>query len=1015
MAKSKIIILKATLNILKIMTTTNSIKTANKLLRANRLDDAKREYQKLIELRPKLAWNYYYLGQFFAKQNKWQDATTQYRHAIKLNPNSANLHNALAEALIQQGELDEAINYSQKAISLEVDVAIYHKTLAEAYEAKSDLAAAFKVWETIIGINSNHLTATKKLDLLKTDAAQDFINQGDKLNKEGKIKEGVEYYQQGLTLNPMQPMPVYRTCGNNLITLRRFKEAETVFQKLKEVHPDLPDGYGGYAGLTHYLKDWELALERWEEAIAKFPEHLGFQTNKGNTLINLSRFDEAEALFLELKEKYPHQPHGYDGYGRVAQSLFDWELTLERLEDAIAKLPKHFNFYLQKGDVLINLFRYQEAETWFEKVTSEFPHQHEGLFKSGYLASRLGNREIALQKFERAIQNFPKHIPAYCEAARELKLMGRFAEAEEKILQALERDPNHLKALLQGGILASQQSNRELALERFERIIEYYPPQKSIDAHILAATELKYLGRENEAQAKYEQILNLHQNPSLHEEVKLLGTTLTSIQEIGLLLDLLAKKQLDSVKNIISLARLTDLTLFTPLSWSYPASIAKDTFSFLPKLKVLKELLQSIVSQKDCEELDFLVLERLEEGIQLLEKESQRLNSDEWGKIKLVRSEMVLPLTDNLCLETLTSSTRYIMGTDEPVDKSKREAVVKYLPQLMDREKEYCEPFIRRYKGANWLKRKSRQTINIFKDFIWEPPFYISDGHITNDMCFFTFNLSNKNLQKQKHTIKNIIGYLEEIAISKKALSNSYQEDFVFGLSILGNTWGSYQNFGHFLFDEIPSLIFYQKLNLSCKIFVPQITDLNREIFNLLNIPKEKILVKQEHKFKYFITGIYQNDIETINFYRKLRESIVAKNSNIPSEYRASHIYISRRYSPRRQMVNEVEVEELMTSLGFSIVYAERLNFEEKAMLMNHASVVVSPFGSGNLNCLMCHPKTVIVEITPPGAMICPYNFMMCNWGEYSLYYLLGDKIANGWETNIDKLKKVITAILEDN
>ncbi|NEQ40242.1 MAG: tetratricopeptide repeat protein [Okeania sp. SIO3I5] len=58
-------------------------------MQAGKLDDAQKEYQRLIKLKPNFAWNYYYLGQLFFKQGKWQDAVTQYRKAIKLNPNSA--------------------------------------------------------------------------------------------------------------------------------------------------------------------------------------------------------------------------------------------------------------------------------------------------------------------------------------------------------------------------------------------------------------------------------------------------------------------------------------------------------------------------------------------------------------------------------------------------------------------------------------------------------------------------------------------------------------------------------------------------------------------------------------------------------------------------------------------------------------------------------------------------------------------------------------------------------------
>ncbi|MCH2047848.1 MAG: tetratricopeptide repeat protein [Trichodesmium sp. ALOHA_ZT_67] len=47
------------------MATNNSLKIANKLLQAGKLEDAQKEYQKLIELQPNFAWNYYYLGQLF--------------------------------------------------------------------------------------------------------------------------------------------------------------------------------------------------------------------------------------------------------------------------------------------------------------------------------------------------------------------------------------------------------------------------------------------------------------------------------------------------------------------------------------------------------------------------------------------------------------------------------------------------------------------------------------------------------------------------------------------------------------------------------------------------------------------------------------------------------------------------------------------------------------------------------------------------------------------------------------
>ncbi|MEI2418852.1 glycosyltransferase family 61 protein, partial [Arthrospira platensis SPKY2] len=520
--------------------------------------------------------------------------------------------------------------------------------------------------------------------------------------------------------------------------------------------------------------------------------------------------------------------------------------------------------------------------------------------------------------------------------------------------------------------------------------------------------------------------------------LKRLGTGLTSVQELGLLLDRMVKKQLDSVKDVVSLAKLTDKTLT-----NYSAPIDKDAPSFLPKLKVLKDLFwQFLVAQEDFLDWDLLVLEHLNMAIKLLEKESQRLNSSDWGRVKLLRTEIPLPLTDKLCFEGLSSSARYVMGTDERVPKSQIEATVKYLPGLMDEEKEYFAAGVR--KVASGLKLKSRQTVEIFKDFVCEPPFGVSEGYILrgyyhngisqefiNELDCDSANSYGQNISYvalnrtyspidpiRNMDFKDPRGCLEEIAVSKKTLDNYYQDDLVFGVPNVWGCWGAYQNYGHLLFDQIPSLILYQKLNLSCKIFVPHITDAHWEIFGHLNIPKEKILVKQEQKFKYFMIAQRHNlyNKEMIDFYRNLRESIVAKRGDIPSEYRARYVYISRRYSERRKMSNEVEVEELMASLGFLIVYGERLSFEERAMLMHHACVLVSPFGTGIQACaILCRPNTHVISIFPPNGKPNIYDFLITVLGKHHAYNLLGDQIANGWETNIHKLKRVITAILEKN
>jgi len=1071
------------------------LKKGNQLKREGKPKEAIAVYKQAIELNPTFPWYYYELAEILVKNNRLPEALERYQKAIKLNPNCAAFHYGLAKCLLHEGDLGNAIEHLQKAISLKASVTIYHQTLALAYEAESNFEEALRIWQAIAIINPKN-AAAEKIHCLQTVVAKNLINQGNVLNRDGKIKEAVNFYQQALALNPQQPLPVYRACGNGLINLGEFEKAETLFQQLKQLYPEIPEGYDGYARIAHYLGDVNLGLKRWQEAITKFPENIGFQVAKGNALINLCQFDEAEAVFQRLIEKYPNQPQGYDGYARIAHALKNWKLALKRWENAIAKLPHYFDFYLSKGNVLVNLLRYQEAEALFEEIIAKYPNRHEGLFYSGILHRRQGNRESALQKFEQVIKNHPHNIFAYYEAAIELKDMKRFAEAEERFQQVLEKNQNYLPALFQGGILASQQGNRELALQRFERIIQYHP-QRRIDAYILTITELKRLGRFDEAEEKskqlsiicskiapqtlfanaifvrkqgnrelalqlFEQITQINpqyidayyesaiilsnmghfkdalkkldeaynNNPNCKNNPYYLPSSLNLVQKqslLTLLLDRVTKEKASTVDNIIFLARLTDEILFR--FWG-PASktLAKDADSLLAKLKPLKELFgQYLASQEDCDDFDFNILTRFELAIQILEKESERLKSKEWVRLKLNHSQIIIQSTENFSLDSLESFTNYALGTDEPLEEYQLKAVVKYLPELMDKEKEYFQASIRQCNNS--LKLKSQQSIEIFKDFICEPPFSISNGYMVKGYSWrisqqFVNDLTRENTSSlMKHIAQDDENYwigdprrfLEEIYIKKKALNNYYEDDVVFGIPTAGHTWGSYQNYGHLLFDQISNLILYEKLNLSCKIFVPQMTDSHWEIFNLLNIPQEKILVKQEYKFKHFIIGRYQWDVEMVNFYRNLRESIMAKCGDIPSEYQARYVYISRRYSHRRPMANEIEVEELMVSLGFSIVYAERLSLEEKAMVMHHTSVVVTPLGTGLLNTIMCHQGTSIVVIYPPDFGIYPYAYKFCAMGGMKLYPLLYEKIANGWIIDIHKLKKVVRALLEND
>jgi|GEM_PF-785677 len=98
------------------------IRSANRLKREGKLDEAIALYHQVIEINPHFAWAYSNLGDALVKQGKLDGAVVEYRRAIEIHPNSAWFYINLGRVLIQQDCLDEAINYLRQGIQVKPDL-----------------------------------------------------------------------------------------------------------------------------------------------------------------------------------------------------------------------------------------------------------------------------------------------------------------------------------------------------------------------------------------------------------------------------------------------------------------------------------------------------------------------------------------------------------------------------------------------------------------------------------------------------------------------------------------------------------------------------------------------------------------------------------------------------------------------------------------------------------------------------------------------------------------------------
>jgi capsular polysaccharide biosynthesis protein len=81
-----------------------------------------------------------------------------------------------------------------------------------------------------------------------------------------------------------------------------------------------------------------------------------------------------------------------------------------------------------------------------------------------------------------------------------------------------------------------------------------------------------------------------------------------------------------------------------------------------------------------------------------------------------------------------------------------------------------------------------------------------------------------------------------------------------------------------------------------------------------------------------------------------------------PPEDGGRRLYLSR-VGWKRQVINESEVRDVVSSYGLEIIESIPVSVEEQIRLFNSASLVVSPHGSALANLVWCSPGTRVIEL----------------------------------------------------
>ncbi len=120
-------------------------------------------------------------------------------------------------------------------------------------------------------------------------------------------------------------------------------------------------------------------------------------------------------------------------------------------------------------------------------------------------------------------------------------------------------------------------------------------------------------------------------------------------------------------------------------------------------------------------------------------------------------------------------------------------------------------------------------------------------------------------------------------------------------------------------------------------------------------------------------------------------------------------LLISRRKAKDRRIVNEGQVHDLLSELGFEAVTFEDMDVRAQAKLMSEAEIVVAPHGAGLSNVVFCPPGGTVIEFIPTR---CPIVFQVLSQ-KCGLNYIAvqSDWLGSDQAVDVDHLRTALRSI----
>ncbi|MEG3930060.1 MULTISPECIES: tetratricopeptide repeat protein [unclassified Microcoleus] len=229
-------------------------------------------------------------------------------------------------------------------------------------------------------------------------------------------------------------------------------------------------------GNTLYnLSRFEEALAAYERAITLRPDYAEVWQEKAKTLYELKKYQESQSAYDKAIELKPEYLEAWTGRGYALDKLQQSQEAIASFDNALKIQPDYAAAWEGRGDVLLDSQRYEEAITSYEKAVKFQPNLYRAWYNRGQAHQKLKQYDRAVESYQKAVEIKFDNYEAWYNLGNVFLELNKNQEAFEAYEKAVRFQPKFYQGWYSKGIAFLKMRRHEEAVEAYEKAVKLKP------------------------------------------------------------------------------------------------------------------------------------------------------------------------------------------------------------------------------------------------------------------------------------------------------------------------------------------------------------------------------------------------------------------------------------------------------------------------------------------------------------------------------------------------------------